>query len=557
MIGMLIVTGLTSVGYLVTVLSASAAFAEDGIGANATLPVPPKIFWNIWVTDLATESGEPIAQLRPRSKYVVLLDLATHSYKDVAPDKPYLSGEMQSLKEYLSFQMNAESTLQTGLSWAGPNGEQRVHGKLLLDLTRLSTPLASLGLEKLKHPSVADEQSPFLVGRDLFMLETDDQEGILELKVMLGTQNTLEPQWLVKLEACVATPQDLADACQGFPRELHTLTGGGSANESLGKTLGTTVRRKVFYATDRAPGDAKELYGTLYSDHLQLGVADVDVNEAPSILDTLEDFIVRRENGRTLLTVKPTTPSNFYSELKSELAHSKKGHILVFLHGYRVPFPEALRQTARMANSLKFIDVPILYSWPSKGTFWGYMSDADSIQNTVPHLKYFLKQLLSKAPSETIHLMAHSMGSRPLLRALQELDMEGFGKEKAPFQNVILAAPDLERGTFLQVLPSVKRKASNVTLYASSQDHALQLSKWFNGNPRAGDAGPSLIVSSLLETIDATGLDTSWLGHSYHRIRRVVDDLFYLLSQNLPAESRAGLQALTNQEGTYYSFSPN
>jgi hypothetical protein len=46
-------------------------------------------------------------------------------------------------------------------------------------------------------------------------------------------------------------------------------------------------------------------------------------------------------------------------------------------------------------------------------------------------------------------------------------------------------------------------------LYASSEDLALVASKSVHGAQRAGDSGPGLVLVPGIETIDATGIDTS------------------------------------------------
>jgi hypothetical protein len=58
--------------------------------------------------------------------------------------------------------------------------------------------------------------------------------------------------------------------------------------------------------------------------------------------------------------------------------------------------------------------------------------------------------------------------------------------------------------------------AERVTLYASSHDQALRLSKEINGYPRAGDSGDGLVVVPGIDTIDVSAVDTSLVGHSYY-----------------------------------------
>ena len=88
---------------------------------------------------------------------------------------------------------------------------------------------------------------------------------------------------------------------------------------------------------------------------------------------------------------------------------------------------------------------------------------------------------------------------------------------KRKFNEVVLTAPDIDAEIFkTQIAPAVVRVANRVTLYASSHDQALALSKKINGYPRAGDSGKGLVVIEGIDTIDVSAVDTSLVGHSYY-----------------------------------------
>ena len=74
------------------------------------------------------------------------------------------------------------------------------------------------------------------------------------------------------------------------------------------------------------------------------------------------------------------------------------------------------------------------------------------------------------------------MGGRLLTRAVQQLSQtSSAGPVK--FNQIILAAPDIDRDTFMGLAQAVKLTAERVTLYASSRDRALNASKRIHGYP--------------------------------------------------------------------------
>jgi esterase/lipase superfamily enzyme len=99
------------------------------------------------------------------------------------------------------------------------------------------------------------------------------------------------------------------------------------------------------------------------------------------------------------------------------------------------------------------------------------------------------------------------------------------------------------------------RTADRVTLYASSNDEALVLSKKVHGYPRAGDSGAELIVLPGMDTIDVSTVDTSLLGHSYYGNNlTVLADLFDVLHESKPAESRPWLSPVQAGPLRYWIF---
>ena len=99
-------------------------------------------------------------------------------------------------------------------------------------------------------------------------------------------------------------------------------------------------------------------------------------------------------------------------------------------------------------------------------------------------------------------------------------------------------------------------KGNRVTLYTSKTDLALIASKYFNHGPRAGDSGSELLLVPGVQTIDATAVDSSLLGHSYYGSNvNVLYDLGQLLNGK-PIEARDYLRPNSDQTRPYWYFAP-
>lgn len=211
------------------------------------------------------------------------------------------------------------------------------------------------------------------------------------------------------------------------------------------------------------------------------------------------------------------------------------------VHGFNRTFNISILRTAQLFFDLDLPGVPVAYSWPSEESAapLNYTRAGTTAEWTVPHLKTVLQAIAEDTGAERISVVAHSMGNRVLTKALVEFAKE---REHPLVHEVILAAPDIDAEIFERdIVPAMQNAAERFTLYASSDDKALKLSKTVNGYARAGDSGETLVVTPGLDTVDATGIDTSLLGtgHFYYgTMRSVLDDFRAIMINGLSPDKR-------------------
>ncbi len=368
-------------------------------------------------------------------------------------------------------------------------------------------------------------------------------------------------------------PHDYAEppaAAKPPPKMAKPKNGGGghkngapaAANGGGGDDEDYAVVR-VLYATDRnhiADAQPAEAFGGARA-ALSYGYCDVSIPrehrlgelEEPSIwrLEFRED----PEKHVVLLSAEVLPKDDFFRDLADRVAESAGGNAFLFVHGYNVAFAEAARRTAQISYDLAFDGAPVFYSWPSQGKTQAYTVDEQNIEWSQANLRGFLEDFFTRSQAQNGYLIAHSMGNRALARAAAAL-MTDKPELRARLKEVILTAPDIDAAVFKRdIAPMLAAAGRPVTLYASSQDLALLASKRVHGYPRAGDAGPGLVVVPGIETIDATQVDTSLLGHSYFaEASSVLSDIFYLIRSGERADRRFGLRRVEGEAGAYWEF---
>lgn len=166
----------------------------------------------------------------------------------------------------------------------------------------------------------------------------------------------------------------------------------------------------------------------------------------------------------------------------------------------------------------------------------------------------FLHQLASSSGALRIHVIAHSMGNRALVKILDSCP-SAIGQPL--FNQIVLTAPDIDSGEFLQLASRIRPSAQRITLYASSNDKAIEASRKVHTYPRAGESGDDIVVVTGLDTVDASSVDTSLTGHSYYAEERtVLSDMYYLLKDGTPPNDRHGLDPRVCPKGQYWAFRP-
>ena len=99
--------------------------------------------------------------------------------------------------------------------------------------------------------------------------------------------------------------------------------------------------------------------------------------------------------------------------------------------------------------------------------------------------------------------------------------------------------------------------AERVTLYGSSNDRALRISKLVHGYPRAGESGENMALADGVDTIDSSQADTSLIGHSsYGSVRSILADISDLLKQGHPPDGRFGFQPREREKRRYWVYQP-
>jgi len=293
------------------------------------------------------------------------------------------------------------------------------------------------------------------------------------------------------------------------------------------------------------------------------GVARVYVPEAHAFASLGSPWWYRwlwlwADDRLKLRQLEPRQPDQFWTEIRSVLTDfenqgfdSRPPQVLLFVHGYNVSFANAVIGAAQLGCDLRVSCLTACFSWPSKGTVQGYPADEATVEASVPALADFIHGLLEQTGASRVHILAHSMGNRAVLRALERLVWQA-PQRRLQLGQILLAAPDVDRDVFRLLAPNCLRATQlQTTMYASQRDNAVRLSRWLHDYPRAGFKPPPTVLRGMT-TIDVTRVDLSLIGHGYyHKGGAVLEDMGRIIHFNAAPETRR-LQSAEENGARYY-----
>ena len=357
--------------------------------------------------------------------------------------------------------------------------------------------------------------------------------------------------------------------------ELPTVPAGGAGPKSAVKvrrTGETTERRgytpeRVFFATNRTPAEKStseadpDLYFGDDMGDLSLGTCEVSIPYRRQPGSLPEPSILRLEFSQdpakhvVLMELEQLPQADFWKQLRAKVEASPEKQLMLFVHGYCATFRDAARRTAQISYDLNYQGPAMFFSWPAGSDSEkfderpNYLKDLRRAEESDEDLITVIQDLGRYSGAKRIHLIAHSMGNFLLTEALKTIDdrLPANQPRSQLFDQVVMAAPDINAREFVKRTGlRLKPFSRRITVYASTQDKALWVSRKVNGYEPLGflnEFSQGGARSALYDLVDASQFTTGWFdsGHIYYGdMPEVLHDLGFIFR---------GIQAASLQRG--------
>jgi esterase/lipase superfamily enzyme len=363
-----------------------------------------------------------------------------------------------------------------------------------------------------------------------------------------------------RLAAYGVSPSRLTTGEHAVPVSSWAMVKGTfTIDEVDGTTPKPILAERIYYATDRHPVDGPDFDGqrdpdgAVHFGECMVSVpADVDHPRRP-----IWNVFGLLGTDQPSFGIVGIQPSDNLASLARPISHDvasgspDEQDALVFVHGYNTTFTEACQRAGQIAYATKFHGPVFLFSWPSQGGATGpalYGPDyTNANEVSAGHFAAFLEALFTSVHPHAVHVFAHSMGCLVTVTALRQA-----GNATFHLGELILAAGDVDAEGFRDSPSLVSTRSDRVTIYASEHDWALWWSqfKLVHDKPRLGYE-PPLSLGGWFDTIDASRVNTSPMGHSYIFERPALADVRAVLNHETPSDGgrAAWLKRVSNRAG--------
>ena len=320
----------------------------------------------------------------------------------------------------------------------------------------------------------------------------------------------------------------------------------------------------VWFGTNRQPHAHGDGFTGQRHHSVTRGRVEVSVPEAHRFGETGSSFWQKlkrfdlRDDSLRVQHVERQDRDPFFAEIRNVLQlareSSESPHALFFLHGFNVSFEEAAIRAAQIGFDLKVPGATAFFSWPSRGSVAAYPADEASIEASERAITEFLIDFTTNCGAEKVHVIAHSMGNRGLLRSLQRIAANAQTQGRVKFGQVFLAAPDVDRDLFLDLARLYPEHAERTTLYASDGDLPVHLSAKLHEAPRAGYFQPYTVAPGV-DTVAVPDFDLDLLGHAYYaQAEALLHDIHDLMRHGTAPDKRQRISAALHEGSTFWKL---
>jgi len=343
--------------------------------------------------------------------------------------------------------------------------------------------------------------------------------------------------------------------------------------------LGEQGAMRYFYVTNRAmTEESDELryrFGANRGSGLKFGNFDTRVEPSVGLGMFINPSEWFQNEEIRIQKMEELQQEELVAQVKELVEASPHRSLLVVVHGYKEAFPSALRKTSFLGHVLDINSPILLFDWPGNqgSSLRGYRRARNVAIESGADLAKTLELIVREIDPKKLWVIGNSMGGEVIVNAFSHLYQNPeFADAGFEFEDVVLTAPDVSHEEFdKQFKEEITSMTRNLTVYVSSNDRALVMSRIVNRDARRGEStlSPDMLdeansVSALIEPgedlidlVDVTPVNRTRNFHNFSlETPEFFDDLYLRLTNDKTPDSRLIYRFQTDDGANYWVLTP-
>jgi esterase/lipase superfamily enzyme len=335
---------------------------------------------------------------------------------------------------------------------------------------------------------------------------------------------------------------------------------------------------RFFYITNRVLGAGDERLEDRFRNEreeaLKFGFFDTHIEPTLGIGMIINPSQWFQDEEIRISNIQILEQATFVAQLREQVQESPHGSLLINVNGFRERFPSALRKTAFLAHVLDINSPVLVFDWPGDqgSTLRGYRRAQRVARASGEDLARALELIIRQVQPERLSLVANSMGGQVVVDAFSILYQEAdLADAETEIEDVVLTAPDIDRDEFNdQFKKEITALTTNLTVYVSSNDRALLMSRIINRGRRLGESTVDTLNpdqfeeaasvlqliepdSDLITLVDVTPINRTRNFHNFNlETPEFFDDLYLRLTNTDTPRSRLQYQIHMPDDRVYW-----
>ena len=343
--------------------------------------------------------------------------------------------------------------------------------------------------------------------------------------------------------------------------------------------LGEQGSTRYFFVSNRKKTNDDEVLENRFSQEreseLKFGIFDTRVEPSVGLGMFFNPSKWFQDEEIVIKNLEKLQQQAFVEQMRKMVNASPRHSLLIVVHGFREQFPSALRKTAFVGHILDINSPIMVFDWPGNqgSSLRGYRRARNVATASGVELAKTLELIVREVQPDRLWLLANSMGAQVVADAFSHLYQNPeFADAGIEFEDVVLTAPDVSHEEFdNQFKREITSMTRNLTVYVSSNDRALVMSRIVNRDPRRGEStlSPDMLEeaarvvelvdpdSELVTLVDVTPVNRTRNFHNFSlETPEFFDDLFLRLTNDQTPFARPLYQLQTPDGATYWVLTP-